>query len=86
MTNSQPRYLAYLVRLWEVDTNGRSVWRASAQSPHTGERHAFADMDLLFDFLEQRTKGEVVSTWRFGESQTADATSDSPPAADDRRS
>jgi len=55
MTDQQPRYMAYLIRLWEADANGEPVWRASAQSPHTGERHAFADLQRLFAFLEERT-------------------------------
>ena len=45
------RYVAFLVRLWSVHHNGELIWRASAENVHTGERHAFADLTGLFDFL-----------------------------------
>ncbi len=45
------RYVAFLVRLWSVHPNGELVWRASAENVHTGERHGFADLTALFDFL-----------------------------------
>jgi hypothetical protein len=48
-------YLAYLVRLWHVHSSGKSEWRAAIESPHTGERHAFADLAGLITYLEQQT-------------------------------
>jgi hypothetical protein len=35
--------------------SGRWLWRAALESPHTGERQAFADLPGLFAYLEQRT-------------------------------
>ena len=58
MTAEQPGYLAYLLRLWQVKTDEGPVWRASVESPHTGERHGFANLELLFAFLEEQT-GEL---------------------------
>jgi hypothetical protein len=55
MTTEQPGYLAYLLRLWRVNDDGKPVWRASLESPHTGERHGFANLELLFAFLEEKT-------------------------------
>ena len=52
------RYLAFLVRLWGVHPNGELVWRASAENAHTGEQHAFADMESLFDFLRAAVEKE----------------------------
>lgn len=49
------RYLAYLLRLWEVDDEMGLTWRASLESPHTGERHGFLDKEELFAFLEEKT-------------------------------
>lgn len=46
--------LAYVVRMWQVRSEGRLVWRASAAS-RTGERRAFADLPALFAFLEGET-------------------------------
>jgi len=48
-------YLAYMLRLWQVDSDGEPAWRASLESPHTGERKGFASLEALFDFLRQRT-------------------------------
>jgi hypothetical protein len=55
MTTERPGYLAYLLRLWRVNDDGEPVWRASLESPHTGERHGFANLELLFAFLEEKT-------------------------------
>jgi hypothetical protein len=47
-------YLAYLLRLWEVDTGGQQVWRASLQDPRTGERRGFANLAELGTFLAEQ--------------------------------
>ncbi len=56
-----PKYLSYLLRLWRVSQTGASaagdIWRASLESPHTGERWNFASLDELFDFLEAQING-----------------------------
>jgi hypothetical protein len=60
-TREQPDYLSYLLRLWRVSGDGgthrkeKTVWRASLESPHTGERMGFASLDALFAFLRQQT-------------------------------
>ncbi len=56
MANDRPGYLAYLVRLWQVTSAGRPVWRASLENPHTGERRGFADLDALVAFLKNKTQ------------------------------
>ena len=48
-------YRAYLIRLWQVCSDGQMVWRASAEDAHSGERRAFADLAHLFAFLEGAT-------------------------------
>ena len=53
MDKEQPDYLSYLLRLWQVSGKGEPVWRASLESPHTGERHGFAGLTDLFTFLNQ---------------------------------
>ena len=57
MGTQPPRYLAYLVRLWQVQDRGVFVWRASLEDAHTGERHGFSDVKLLFAFLAEQTAG-----------------------------
>jgi hypothetical protein len=45
-------YVAYLLRLWQVEAEEDAPWRASVESPQTGERLGFASLDELFAFLE----------------------------------
>ena len=60
MTSEQPRYLAYMLRLWKIRSGTESVWRASLESPRSGERQGFASLEALFAFLEERTRGSDV--------------------------
>ena len=52
-------YLAYMLRLWRAsaeqpdDSTGVAGWRASLESPQTGERIGFGSLLELFAFLEQ---------------------------------
>jgi hypothetical protein len=55
MTTERSGYLAYLLRLWRVNDEEGPVWRASLESPHSGERRGFANLELLFAFLEEKT-------------------------------
>jgi hypothetical protein len=53
--NERPqRYVAYLVRLWQVGQT--EVWRASATDPHTGEQRLFVDIQSLCAFLRDATR------------------------------
>ena len=55
MVKKQTSYLAYLLRLWRVKEEGKTIWRASLQSPQTRERRGFPSLDALFNFLQQQT-------------------------------
>jgi hypothetical protein len=55
MSGDKSRYLAFLVRMWQPGDEGKPVWRASVDNPHTAERHYFADLEALFAFLEEQT-------------------------------
>ena len=57
MTTEQQHYLAYMLRLWQVSSDREPIWRTSLESPHTGERHGFANLETLFAFLEEKTVG-----------------------------
>jgi hypothetical protein len=48
-------YSSYLLRLWQVEDTGGSVWRASLKSAHSGEQVGFASLADLFTFLENET-------------------------------
>jgi hypothetical protein len=54
----EPRYLAYLLRLWQVDDQGEMIWRASVEVPGAGERRGFSSLGDLFEFLETQTEFE----------------------------
>jgi hypothetical protein len=56
MTGEQPRYAAYMLRLWQVGNNDRPAWRAALESPHTGELHVFTDLEALIAFLQEITQ------------------------------
>lgn len=46
-------YQAYLIRLWQEDDH---TWRATLENPHTGERQAFADVEMLLTFIRNQVK------------------------------
>jgi hypothetical protein len=53
MDSDPKNYLAYLLRLWQVNQDGDCVWRASLENSHTGERRGFASLDLMMIFLTE---------------------------------
>ena len=55
----QQRYVSYLLRLWQAQSDGAWVWRASLEESHTGARRAFTDLAQLFAFIEQQTSGDA---------------------------
>ena len=59
MTNEPKGYQTYLLRLWYVQVQGKTQWRASIESPHTGERQLFASLEQLFAFVGERCEGQA---------------------------
>lgn len=59
VSNIEQRYVAYLLRLWQVNTTESTVWRASLEDPHTGEQKGFADLESLLSFLKKQTDDAV---------------------------
>ena len=58
---SQPRppnYLAYLLRLWRDGEH--APWRASLESIAPPERHNFATLGKLFEFLMNQLEREMM--------------------------
>lgn len=69
-------YISYLIRLWQIRSAGELIWRASLESPSTGERWGFANLEDLFDFLQRQTgpapdSGQAVDQIRGGDESTA---------------
>jgi hypothetical protein len=63
-SKNSPHYISYLLRLWRVKDDDephppeKAVWRASLEDPNTRERKAFASLDDLVEYLQERT-GQV---------------------------
>jgi hypothetical protein len=51
MTDQEKPYLSYLLRLWLVQNHEGYVWRCSLENVQTGERHGFAGLEVLCEFL-----------------------------------
>lgn len=49
--NQPQHYMSYLLRMWRSEGD-RVAWRASLESPLTGERQGFASLKDLFAFLQ----------------------------------
>jgi hypothetical protein len=49
-----------MLRLWQVRQGENPIWRASLESPHTGERHSFSDIAQLHAFLHSKTLSSTV--------------------------
>ena len=56
MATGRAHYQAYMLRLWQDQGESGPQWRASLESPHTGERRGFASLEALFTFLRQRAE------------------------------
>jgi hypothetical protein len=69
----QRPYLAYLLRLWQVQDKGKIGWRASLENAHTDEKLAFAQLDELVVFLRERT-GLAPAAERFVEDEPSPKT------------
>ena len=52
-------YQSYLLRLWRSHCKGEWQWRASLESPHTGERQVFAGLGQLLAFFEERCDSQI---------------------------
>lgn len=61
MAGKSETYFSYLLRLWRDEGAGRTIWRASLESAQTGERHNFATLDDLFNYLREHTSESAAS-------------------------
>lgn len=53
-----PNYHSYLLRFWEErgDAPAPSTWRFSLEDPQTSERHGFASLDALVEWIQSLTR------------------------------
>ena len=54
MGGKERRYIAYLVRLWQIEREGQLVWQASLEDSRTGKRQGFSSVEALFDFVRRQ--------------------------------
>lgn len=50
----RPRRVSYLLRLWQVEDDGRTIWRVSLHDPDTGQRRGFTALADLLRFLQDK--------------------------------
>lgn len=55
MAKEDSSYLSFLLRLWLPDNDGEPLKRVSIESPLTGERKGFANLEDLCSYLQQVT-------------------------------
>ena len=48
----ETKYYSFLVRLWESENNGDSIWRISLESSESREKQYFSNLDELLCFFE----------------------------------
>ncbi len=60
MADTQRRYRAYLLRLWQERSDGQWVWRASLEDPHSNVRKGFPDLERLTAFLRALIEDDVM--------------------------
>ena len=49
-----PRYLSYLLRMWQTKDGEKDIWSASLEKPGSQQRQGFATLDELFRFLQDQ--------------------------------
>jgi hypothetical protein len=52
------RYIAYMLRLWQVTHAGHTDWQASLEEPHSGKQIGFANLASLLKYLKEQMDRE----------------------------
>ena len=54
MAKEEHQRLTYLIRLWQVRSDGKRVWRGSLEDAHSGAKRGFGDPAGLLAFLQEK--------------------------------
>jgi hypothetical protein len=54
------RYQVFLLRLWRAQCQGQWQWRASLESPGSGERRSFASLEQLNAYLGEQCERQLL--------------------------
>ena len=57
LTPRPPNYHSYLLRFWEERGQQTPVWRFSLEDPQTDQRHGFATLEALCNWLKDELEG-----------------------------
>ena len=55
MAKPQRHYTSFLLRLWQARDEGEMIWRASLESPHSGQSRSFTTLAALYSYLDKLT-------------------------------
>jgi hypothetical protein len=59
MNDEPDAYQTYLLHLWRAKWQGQWQWRASIESPRTGERQVFAGLQQLLAYLVEKCDNQT---------------------------
>jgi hypothetical protein len=65
-----PRYVSYLLRMWQTLSGGQWVWRCSLEDPLPGRQNGFKDIQRLIDFLQRQIDASTGQGGDYGKKQT----------------
>jgi hypothetical protein len=65
-------YRSYLLRIWQCDERGQSVWLASLEDPHTRRVLHFNSLEELWRFLKEQVATPDSTQNTLGNSQEND--------------
>jgi hypothetical protein len=61
MSEKPREHQAFMVRIWPVKSEAGTLWHASLENAHTGERCGFPTLEDLFDYLRAQTADDSVT-------------------------
>lgn len=67
MSPNKPGYLSFLLRMWSIETDSESIWRASLQDVESGEVQQFGSLNMMIKHLEQMSQTKEGETPDEGE-------------------
>jgi hypothetical protein len=72
MSEPSRTYFSYLLRMWRTGQGQEATWQASMESPLTGERHEFSQLDKLWAFLlaQMQIDDETKKTYQIKETNS----------------
>lgn len=51
--NCQTEYYSFLLRVWQINQEGKAAWRATLEHIASGEKYVFYDIYELVSFIQR---------------------------------